>query len=159
MQVFNFPLDLDVNTFMIIFMFFLIVACAISWVSGYSYEPEGLDGREDRISDVQRANLWAKVTGCIGFVCVVLILLSWENCFNRLDLSSNRYAQIWFGNPDAKVITISKIEIDSIHYGLRKGSLDCYVRIQLKSGKSYKSTFGNQCRDAYASLNKFVNSK
>lgn len=159
MQEFNFPSDLDLNTFLIFLIPFLIFVVAACWLNGYFFEAKDPYGREDRLVGAKRANLWAKVAG--GLVCTIVLLtwLGWENCFYRLDLSPDGYLKIWRNNPRTEIITMNKTEIDSIHYGLRKGSLDCYVRIQLKDGTVYKSTFGNQCKSAYESLTKFVGSQ
>ena len=159
MQEFDFPLDLDIKSFLVFLICYLIVVVVVSWLGGYFYKVKDPYGRDDLQVGVKRANLWAKVSGGIGVFIVVFTCLMWEDCFNRLDLYPNGTVKVWFGHANVKVMTIDNAEIDSIHYGVRKGCLDCYVRIQLKNGKSYKSTFGYQCKDAFHALKRVSNTK
>ena len=107
---------------------------------------------------LKRANLWAKIASVLGFILIISTCLKWEDCFYRLNISTD-YVQVWFDYPEARVITISKSDMDSIHYGFTKAYMNCHVQIQLKNGKSYESTDGNQCSEAYQALIKFVQSK
>ena len=159
MQEFNFPYDLAISSFLVFLISFFIVVIAVCWLGGYFYQVRDPYGREDRLAGLKRANLWAKVAGCIGFFTVVITCLAWKECFYRLDLYSDNTVRLWFSYSKVKVVTISRAEIDSIHFGLVKGGSDCYLHIQLKNGKSYDSTLGRQCRNAFQALTQASNTK
>ncbi len=159
MQEFNFPHDLDIWSFFIVlvsFLLFIVIAC---WLNGYFHKEKELDGRVDRLHGLPRANLWSKVASCLGLIVLLLTWLKWDECFYRLNISSH-YVQVWFVSPHKeKTIVIEKDNIDSIHYGFQKAGSNCFVRIQLKNGTSYKSTIGKACKNAYTSLSNFVQSE